>query len=194
MHHVKGCMIDFAPDIVLLHCGTNDFKKDLTPQKIAHNILKLAEEVFYRGKRDNLVSGIINRGDDCNTKVQKVYEFLSEIRTRKNVKYIDNGNIGLDMLNRSKLHLNRFGTTQLVKNYRETLKTWRHIEKPANGVIPILKADGPSSPCKTTKNSNISDNKLNAMQENPIDSIRQLKLSKPHKIILGHLNTRSSEY
>ena len=50
-------------------------------------------------------------------------EFLPEIRTRKNVKYIDNGNIGLDMLNRSKLHLNRFGTIELVKNYRETLKT-----------------------------------------------------------------------
>ena len=123
MHHVKGCMIDFAPDIVLLHCGTNDFKKDLTPQKIAHNILKLAEEVFYGGKRDNLVSGIINRGDDCNAKVQKVNEFLSEIRTRKNVKYIDNGNIGLDMLNQSKLHFNRFGTIQLFNNYCDILKT-----------------------------------------------------------------------
>ena len=34
--HVKVCIIDFAPDIVLLHCGTNDFKKDLTPQKITY--------------------------------------------------------------------------------------------------------------------------------------------------------------
>ena len=50
MHHVKGYMIDFAPDIVLLHCGTNDFKKDLTPQKIAHNVLKLAEEGFTEVK------------------------------------------------------------------------------------------------------------------------------------------------
>ena len=115
-------MVDFAPDI-LLHCGTNGFKKDLTPQKIAMNILKLAEEVSDRSKRDVLVSGIINRGDDYHAKVQKVNEFLSEIRTRKNVKYIDNGNIGLDMLNRSKLHLNRFGTIQLVKNYRDILKT-----------------------------------------------------------------------
>ena len=122
-HHVKRCMVDFAPDIVLLHCGTNDLKKDFTPQKIAQNILKLAEEVSDGGKRDVLVSGIINRGDDYNAKVQKVNEFLSEIRTRKNVKYIDNGNIGLGMLNRSKLHLNRFGTIQLVKNYREILKT-----------------------------------------------------------------------
>ena len=55
------------------------------------------------GKRDVLVSGIINRGDDYNAKVQKVNEFLSEIRTRKNVKYIDNGKTGLGMLNRSKL-------------------------------------------------------------------------------------------
>ena len=122
-HYVKGCLVDFAPDIALLHCGTNDLKKDLTPQKIAYNILKLGEEVSDGGNRDVLVSGIINRGDDHHAKVQKVNEFLSEIRTWKIVKYIDNGNIGLDMLNRSKLHLNRFGTIQLVKNYREILKT-----------------------------------------------------------------------
>ena len=70
-------------------------------------------------------------------------------------------------------------------------KTWRHIEKPANEGITILKPDGPSSPCKTAKNSKISDNKLDTMHENPIDSIRQLKLSNPHKIILSHLNINS---
>ena len=116
-------MVGFAPDIVLLHCGTNDLKKYLTPQKIAQNILKLAEEASDGGQRYVLVSEIINGGDDYNANVQKVNDFLSKIRTRKNVKYIDNGNIGLDTLNRSKLHLNRFGTIQLVKNYREILKT-----------------------------------------------------------------------
>ena len=80
------------------------------------------------------------------------------------------------MLNRSKLHLNRFGTVQLVKNYREILKTWDHTENPANETVPILKPIGPSSPCKTVKNSNISDNQLHTMQENPTDSIRKLKL------------------
>ena len=34
IHHVEGCMVDFSPDIVLLHCGTNDLKKELTLQKI----------------------------------------------------------------------------------------------------------------------------------------------------------------
>ena len=69
----------------------NDLKKDLAPRKIAQNIFKLAEEESDGGKRDVLVFGITNRGDDFNAKVQKVNEFLSSgKRTTKNVKYIDN--------------------------------------------------------------------------------------------------------
>ena len=115
-------MVDFAPDIVVLHCGRTDLKKYFTPQKIAQNILQLVEELSDGGKRDVLISEIINRGDDFKAKVQKVRQFLSKIKTRKNVKYIDNGNIDLSMLNRSKLLLNTFGTIKLVKNYREILK------------------------------------------------------------------------
>ena len=82
------------------------------------------------------------------------------------------------MLNRRKPHLNRFSTIQLVKNYGEILKIWRHKEKIANESVPIFKPVGPSSPCKTVKNSNISDNQLNTAQENPNDPIKKLKLSK----------------
>ena len=57
------------------------------------------------------------------------------------MKNIDNGNIGLGMLNRSKLHLNTFGTIQLVKNYCENLKTWHHKEQPANENVPVLKPE-----------------------------------------------------
>ena len=53
--------------------------------------------------------------------------------------------------------------------------------------FPILKPVSPSSPCKTVKNKN-SDNELKTIQENPIDSIRKLKPSNPHKIMLGDLN------
>ena len=82
------------------------------------------------------------------------------------------------MLNRRKPHLNRFSTIHLVKNYGEILKIWRHKEKIANESVPIFKPVGPSSPCKTVKNSNISDNQLNTAQENPNDPIKKLKLSK----------------
>ena len=82
------------------------------------------------------------------------------------------------MLNRRKPHLNRFSTIHLVKNYGEILKIWRHKEKIANESVPIFKPVGPSSPCKTVENSNISDNQLNTAQENPNDPIKKLKLSK----------------
>ena len=120
----QNCMVNFGPDIGLLHCGTNDFKKELIPQKNTQNILKLAKDVSDGSKRDVLVTEIINRGDDFNfhAKMHRVNEFLPEIRTRKNAKYLDNGNIGLGMLNRSKLYLNRFGAIQLIKNYRDILK------------------------------------------------------------------------
>ena len=72
------------------------------------------------------------------------------------MKYINNQNIGLSMLNRSKLHLNRFATIQLVKNYRKFLKHG----KPANKSVSILKPVGPSSPCKSVKISKVSDNNL----------------------------------
>ena len=80
------------------------------------------EKVSGRGKREVLISGIVNRVDAFNAKMEKVNDFLSEMKTRKNVKYIYNGNICLSILNRSKLHLNRFGTMQLIKGYREILK------------------------------------------------------------------------
>ena len=53
------------------------------------------------------------------------------------MKYIDNKKIGLGVLNRSKLHLNRVGTIQLVKNYCEILKTWHHKEKSENESVSI---------------------------------------------------------
>ena len=91
------------------------FKKRTYSSENYTEHIEVGRRVSDGGKRDVLVSGIINRSDDYNAKVQKVNEFLSEIRTRKNMKYIDNGNIDLGMLNRSKLHLNRSGWSNWLK-------------------------------------------------------------------------------
>ena len=37
IHYAKGFMVDSAPDILLLHCGTNDLKKTLLLRK-SHRI------------------------------------------------------------------------------------------------------------------------------------------------------------
>ena len=73
----------------------------------------------------------------------------------------------------------------------DIIKRCHHRQKSANESVPSLKSVGPSSLCKTVKTSKVSDKQLNAMQENPTDSTKKLKLSNPHKIILGHLNINS---
>ena len=46
IYHVKGCMVDFAPDIVLLHCGTNDLKKNLHLRK-SHRTYVVRCAIWY---------------------------------------------------------------------------------------------------------------------------------------------------
>ena len=123
IHHLKIVWLILGL-ILGYYTAVQMILKKLIPQKNTQNILKLAKDVSDESKRDVLVTEIINRGDDFNfhAKMHRVNEFLPEIRTRKNAKYLDNGNIGLGMLNRSKLYLNRFGTIQLIQNYREILK------------------------------------------------------------------------
>ena len=65
--------------------------------------MKLAEEVSEGAKRDVLISKIINRSDIFNAKVRMVNEFWSEMKIKKSTKYIDNGDNGLGMINRSKI-------------------------------------------------------------------------------------------
>ena len=76
-----------------------------------------------------------------------------------------------------------------MKNYRKILKARPHIEKPAYESVPILKPVNSSSLYKTVKKLKIWDNQFNTIQENPIDSIRKLKLSNPHKILPGNVNS-----
>ena len=69
-----------------------------------------------------LLTTEVVRGDDFDAKVHKINEFLPETKSTKKVKYIDNGDIALEILNWSKFRLNRFGTIRLVKNYRAISK------------------------------------------------------------------------
>ena len=43
----------------------------------------------------------------------------------KNLNFVDNGNINARIINKSGLHLNEYGTTQLVNNFCYTMNKWR---------------------------------------------------------------------
>lgn len=78
-------MVNSTTEILILHCGTNDMKIDITSQEITQNIIRFAEGVTWGGNRNVSISQISNRGDNFNTKLPKVNKFLSNMNPGKNV-------------------------------------------------------------------------------------------------------------
>ena len=60
--------IERAPNILILHCGTNVLKTSTDPEKIAENIVSLAKSM-ETDKNNVIISGITPRNDQLNKKV-----------------------------------------------------------------------------------------------------------------------------
>jgi lysophospholipase L1-like esterase len=109
------------PDVIILHCGTNDLRKTST-DIISKNIVNLAISL----KTDTnsiLVSGLTSRKDQFNDKVNELNMLLLQQTSDRNIGFIDNSNIDENHhLNKSKIHLNRKGSTILAKNFESAIK------------------------------------------------------------------------
>ena len=79
------------------------------------SLLKIKKITVY-------VSGLAVRNDKYDRNGEEVNEILKKKCNDKNLSFIDNGNINSRMLNKSGLHLNEYGTTQLVNNFCYTVK------------------------------------------------------------------------
>ena len=66
------------------------------------------------------------RNDKYDKNGKEVNVILQKKCNDKNLSFIDNGNINPRMLNKSGLHLNEYGTTQLVNNFCYHMKKWRN--------------------------------------------------------------------
>ena len=58
------------PDLLILHCGTNDLNTNKSLHEISSNIMKLALELKHPHK-DIMISGIVTRMDKFNEKVYR---------------------------------------------------------------------------------------------------------------------------
>ena len=79
------------------------------------SLLKIKKITVY-------VSGLAVRNDKYDRNGEEVNEILKKKCNDKNLSFIDNGNINSRMLNKSGLHLNEYGTTQLVNNFCYNMK------------------------------------------------------------------------
>ena len=98
------------PDIVIVHSGTNDLTKD--KNTVNSKVIAAVKEIDTEGKIKLGCSDIVARGD-IN---KEEYIVSTNNRLEKYCKgneffFIDNSNIDASCLNKSKLHLNRKGTS-----------------------------------------------------------------------------------
>lgn len=121
MEHFVKPSIKYNPDLFILHTGSNDLRKNKSPREIADGIVNLATKI-KTSNNDVIVSGIIERCDDLNSKAKKVNELLINKCSMLDIYFLDNSNISPDIhLNGSGLHLNYNGTVELANNFLDII-------------------------------------------------------------------------
>ena len=109
------------PNLIIIHSGTNDIQNNVnTLQKIR----KVISSIKEHGTNDIMkiaLSSIIHRSDhDFEDKINETNRKLENLCKGKGMIFINNSNIDSTCLNRSKLHLNKSGTSLLIENFSKT--------------------------------------------------------------------------
>ena len=96
------------PDIVIVHCGTNDIPNNINTVKKIKKLVKEIEENNLENILQVAISSIIKRYDqDYNEEIQSINDKLQRFCTSKGLSFIDNNNIDKSCLNKGKFHLKR---------------------------------------------------------------------------------------
>ena len=107
------------PDQIIVHVGTNDLASNKRPKQIAESIISVATSL-KSDTCDVLVSSIIVRNDQHHKKGPEVNIVLKELCYVKNLYYINHEKkITVKHENRSKLHLNKKGSSILSNTFVE---------------------------------------------------------------------------
>ena len=112
------------PNLIIIHSGTNDIQNNVnTLQKIR----KVISSIKEYDTDDNIkiaLSSIIHRSDhDFEDKINETNRKLENLCKGKGMIFINNSNIDSTCLNRSKLHLNKSGTSLLIKNFSKAVNS-----------------------------------------------------------------------
>ena len=92
------------PDVIILHCGTNDIWNEINTLKKLKKLLKEIEGYYTQKKPQIVISSL-------------PYLVLY---------FIDNSNIDKSCLNRNKLHLNRRGSSFLANSFKKFVNSlWK---------------------------------------------------------------------
>ena len=108
-------------DLFVLHIGKNDLNSDRSPELIAKSITGVGSGL-KNDSHNASISRIAARNDKLNDKAAQVNENLEKLCAEQNIYFINHTkNILLQHLSKSKLHLNRKGSSILISNFVKAL-------------------------------------------------------------------------
>ena len=108
------------PNQLVLHVGTNNLRNCENSTTCAKDIIQLGESINSSIPETKItISGLITRDDEeiLASKVNEVNAMLEQLCLEKNWAFIEHCNITSQYLNKSKLHLNKQGTSLLACNF-----------------------------------------------------------------------------
>ena len=121
MEHFLQPLINKKPDQIILYIGTNDVSNVVSVKQATDQIVELCEKVKSCGINCTF-SSITLRGDELWEVARAVNNNILNKTDRSDIDYIDNNNIEARHLNKSNLHLNRYGTPKLAGNMLNYIK------------------------------------------------------------------------
>ena len=108
--------LKYEPDLLILHCGTNNLHEETTPDKIAEEIIKSAVNM-KTDKNEVMISSLTFRKDKLQHKVQQVNDYLKIKSSKVNLGFVDNNNLNREHFNPKGIHLNLKGSEVLANNF-----------------------------------------------------------------------------
>ena len=110
------------PDLIILHCGTNNLRETKPANEIADDVIKLATEI-KSDENNVIVSGLTMRADNLQEKSQKVNDILKIKSAQLGFYFIDNSNLKQHHFNPKGIHLHFNGSETLARNFITAIKT-----------------------------------------------------------------------
>ena len=109
------------PDVIILHYGTNNISNEIKTLKKLKKLLKDIEGYNIHKKPQVVISSLIQRYDQdmMNEDIKSINEKSQSLCTPKGLSFIDSSNIDKSCLNRTKLHLNRRGSSFLANKFKK---------------------------------------------------------------------------
>ena len=113
---MKSTILEEKPNHIVMYVGTNDLTIDKSLHDIAQRIVDVSMRAIIGNNVTLTISELTCRSAGLRNKAMQVNSVLERMCTERNIGFIRHNNIQPVHLNGSRLHLNKQGTKNMIRN------------------------------------------------------------------------------